>query len=196
MVLYAALNTGTLAGGRNAAASARKRPKPHEVSAARPRIIPTIRKTVITDEAMPICRLLAALIAVVPIGAITSPKPRPLMIVLTVICVQPTLSGHRCINQKPIAVGIKPNTAVKRHEIIEHNQPPSNAPIGIIAVRRKRARPLSIAGRPSTVAINIGISAIAMISAAPTSRLTNAVAEKLSRLKSESSTTGQTLVIA
>ena len=85
----------------------------------------------------------------------------------------------------------RPTIAVKRHVMWWHNQPPSSAPIGIMTVKRIRARPLSSTGRCRTVSTKMGISAIAMIRAAPTSRLTSEVAINGSRLKSDSSTTGQ-----
>ena len=60
-----------------------------------------------------------------------------------------------------------------------------------MAVRRRSASPLSSTGRRSTVSTKMGISAIAIISAAPTNRLTREVALNGRRLKSERSTTGQ-----
>src|SRR5438445_633338 len=50
-----------------------------------PFIIPTMRIEITIAELIPAGWALTALIAVVPMGAITRPKPRPAVMVLTVI---------------------------------------------------------------------------------------------------------------
>src|SRR6266480_2599844 len=100
--------------------------------------------------------------------------------------------GHRCISQKPVEVKISPSMAVRRQLMRAHSQPPLIAPSGISAVRRSKARTLSIGCPPNTVAMKSEMLTIAMISAAPTRKLTNALAEKGQRVKRESSTIGNT----
>src|SRR5437588_5483492 len=100
--------------------------------------------------------------------------------------------GHRCISQKPAEVKISPSMAVRRQLMRAHSQPPLIAPSGIIAVRRSKARPLSIGCPPNTVAMKSGMLTMAIISAAPTRKLTNALAEKGQCVKEESSTIGNT----
>src|SRR2546421_8146747 len=100
--------------------------------------------------------------------------------------------GHKCISQKPVAVKISPSMAVRRQLMRAHSQPPLIAPKGIIAVSRSKARPLSIGCPPNTVAMKSGMLTMAIISAAPTRKLTNALAENGQRVNRESSTIGNT----
>src|SRR6266852_1566887 len=83
---------------------------PQEVSQARPSVIPNMRSEVTMAEPIPACDGLTELMAVVLMGAITRPKPSPVVMVLMVTWFQSTAIGQRLIRKKPVAVKSSPST--------------------------------------------------------------------------------------